>query len=163
MWNGFYFNKISSTWSLLILGLCIFESYKTFWFPLVHLIIWPRINKIFMFFFSYIFVQICWSLIGDFCWKFSCLIYFSFVMATKTVAIWSTAVTYYNYSSIFLSLSWISHMNWNHTFIIKLAIFLCYCSPSTPRRDPPVTSPYVICMLSSKQEMRILKLIVILI
>ena len=43
--NEVYLHEICSSWLLLILGVCVFGSYRIFWFPLVYLIIWPSIDK----------------------------------------------------------------------------------------------------------------------
>ena len=57
---------------------------------IVHLIIWPNINRFFKFFPF----QICWLLIGDLYQNFSCQTYFLPAMVTKMVTTWSAELWY---------------------------------------------------------------------
>ena len=84
-----YLNEISSTWSLLM---HIWELPNGL-FAFVCMVTWPRIDKFLtFFFFKFFFFQICWLPIGHFCHKFSCQIYFSVTIMTKTVATWSANI-----------------------------------------------------------------------
>ena len=84
-----YLNEISSTWSLLM---HIWELPNGL-FAFVCMVTWPRIDKFLTFFFSkFFFFQICWLPIGHFCHNFSCQIYFSVTIMTKTVATWSANI-----------------------------------------------------------------------
>ena len=67
-----YLHEICSSWSLLILGVCVFGSYRTFWFPLVHLTIWPSIDKFSWISFHTFFFQSVGRRLAIFFWTFSC-------------------------------------------------------------------------------------------
>ena len=57
---------------------------------IVHLIIWPNINR----FFKFLPFQIYWLLIGDLCQNFSCQTDFLPAMVTKMVTTWSAELWY---------------------------------------------------------------------
>ena len=110
---------IKNIWSRHVSG-----SYKT---VCLHLIFdnSTRVYKFFAFSFLFFFLKTCQSPIGHFCWNFSCQIYFSLAMETKTVVTWSSVMTpcgsglvpykltklYFWQGTLLLATSWSNHFN----------------------------------------------------
>lgn len=87
--SKFPFSKVALRWMATLENNMV--TKKNFLkMAIVHLIIWPNINR----FFKFLPFQICWLLIGDLCQNFSCQTYFLPAMVTKMVTTWSAELWY---------------------------------------------------------------------